>query len=148
MAIKNYQKPKYVPENTLLATDSGWCYTPNHNEVLVAVGQLPDKLLAAGLASDGTGATPVNTVLPMITGTVEVDGVLYVSTGTWTGTAPITYTYVWETSDDEITWSALGNTTNSYTIIAGNEALKYRVNVTATNAVTGVTVTTAVILAV
>lgn len=41
---KNYNKPNWVPEDDLVATKSGWCYTPNHNEVLVAVGYLDTKL--------------------------------------------------------------------------------------------------------
>lgn len=43
---KDYQKPKYVPEDTLIATKLGWCYIPNNNEVLVAVGYLDEKLAA------------------------------------------------------------------------------------------------------
>lgn len=41
---KNYNKPNWVPEDDLVATKSGWCYAPNHNEVLVAVGYLDTKL--------------------------------------------------------------------------------------------------------
>ena len=44
--LKTWNKPNWVPEGDLLATKSGWCYTKNHNEVLVAVGQLDDKLAA------------------------------------------------------------------------------------------------------
>lgn len=38
---------------------------------------------------------PANTVVPAITGTPTVGQTLTATTGTWTGTAPITYTYQW-----------------------------------------------------
>lgn len=41
------------------------------------------------------GNPPVNTVLPAITGTVQVANVLTCSTGTWVGDATITYTRQW-----------------------------------------------------
>lgn len=41
---KTYNKPNWVAEGDLVATKSGWCYAPNHNEVLVAVGYLDTKL--------------------------------------------------------------------------------------------------------
>lgn len=39
---------------------------------------------------------PVNTVLPTVTGTPQVGGSLTSTTGTWTGTAPITYARQWQ----------------------------------------------------
>ncbi|MCA9367859.1 hypothetical protein KC887_06400, partial [Candidatus Kaiserbacteria bacterium] len=38
---------------------------------------------------------PANTVAPAITGSTSVDSELTCSTGTWTGTATITYSYQW-----------------------------------------------------
>jgi hypothetical protein len=38
---------------------------------------------------------PQNTAAPAISGTVTVGSTLSVTTGTWTGVAPITYTYQW-----------------------------------------------------
>lgn len=39
---------------------------------------------------------PTNTVLPMLSGTPQVGKTLSISTGSWTGTQPITYTYQWQ----------------------------------------------------
>lgn len=44
--VKTWGKPNYVLETDLVATKSGWCYTKNHNEVLVAVNHLDAKLAA------------------------------------------------------------------------------------------------------
>lgn len=41
MTIK---KPNYVKDEDVIATKSGWCYTPNHNEVLVAIPHLDQRL--------------------------------------------------------------------------------------------------------
>lgn len=41
MSIK---KPFYVNGDDVIATKSGWCYTPNHNEVLVAIPHLDKRL--------------------------------------------------------------------------------------------------------
>lgn len=48
----------------------------------------------------GTGVeldnlAPINTVAPVVSGTVAEDELLSCTTGTWTGTTPITYTYQW-----------------------------------------------------
>ena len=70
---------------------------------------------------------PVNTAAPVITQTVSV---LSVTTGTWTGTAPITYSYQWSRNGTSIS----GATGSSYSIPpAGLNAL-FGCIVTATNA--------------
>lgn len=42
------------------------------------------------------GLLPVNTLLPSVTGTVLEGKSLTANSGTWTGTAPITYSYQWQ----------------------------------------------------
>lgn len=137
MPVKTYQKPKYVPENTLVATKSGWCYTPNHNEVLVAVGYLDEKLADQGLDNQGNPTEePVvlaNTIAPVISGTFATGEVLSVTSGTWTGTAPITYAYLWQTSTNGTTWTSLGVTTTTYTVKEEDATNSIRVVVTATD---------------
>ena len=43
-----------------------------------------------------TAVAPANTAAPAITGTAKDGQILTASTGTWSGTAPITYTYQWQ----------------------------------------------------
>lgn len=50
--LKTWNKPNWIPEDDLAATRSGWCNTKNHNEVLVAVGYLDDKLAAQSPVED------------------------------------------------------------------------------------------------
>lgn len=59
---------------------------------------------AFGAASDDSNVltiatVPVNTVAPSISGPPEVGETLTANPGTWTGTAPITYTYQWQFDD-------------------------------------------------
>ena len=49
--------------------------------------------------SDVTARDPVNTALPQITGTPEDGQALAASDGTWTGTAPIDFSYQWLSCD-------------------------------------------------
>ena len=67
---------------------------------------------------------PSNTVAPAISGTPEQGDTLTATTGTWIGTAPITYTYLW--SD--------GSTGASDTMTASNVGKNVSVTVTGTNA--------------
>lgn len=82
-----------------------------------------------------SGAAPVlppsNTMAPVISGTQVVGSSLSSTTGTWTGTAPITYTYQWYRGVTLIS----GATSSSYTLVqadAGN-ASNITCQVTATN---------------
>ena len=67
---------------------------------------------------------PVNTVLPSISGTPQQGDTLTARQGTWTGTAPISYSYSW--SD--------GATGPTDTLTAADVGQKVRVTVTASNA--------------
>jgi len=81
-----------------------------------------------GVHTTGGIAAPVNTAIPVITGT-EVEGqTLTCSTGTWTGTG-ITYTYQWERGG-----SPIGGATNStYLLQAADVGNTLTCVVTATN---------------
>jgi hypothetical protein len=73
---------------------------------------------------------PASTAPPGVTGTAQQGDALTASTGTWTGTAPITYTYQWQQSGTNI-----ANATSSrYTASAGDVGYRLDVVVTATNA--------------
>jgi hypothetical protein len=60
------------------------------------------------------GVAPTNTVIPAITGTVEVGEVLTLSNGTFTGDATITYAYRWFAGGVAIS----GATANTFTLTA------------------------------
>jgi hypothetical protein len=77
---------------------------------------------------------PVNTVAPAITGTPEPDEVLTCSDGTWTGEAPITFTYTWYKDTVLIPLE----TANTYTVLAGDVGSDIGCVVLASNIVTGV----------
>jgi hypothetical protein len=74
---------------------------------------------------------PANTVLPVISGTTVVGSVLTASSGTWTGTATITYAYQWRRDGAAIS----GATASGYTLVTADIGAMITVTVTATNSV-------------
>ncbi|CAD8327896.1 hypothetical protein [uncultured phage] len=76
-----------------------------------------------------SGSVPVNTVTPVITGNTTLNSLLSSTTGTWIGTAPITYSYQWNRNGNPIR-----NQTNStYEIVLADSAASITCTVTATN---------------
>jgi hypothetical protein len=75
------------------------------------------------------GAAPVNTVLPLITGTPTVGQTLSVSTGTWTGNPAPTFTYQWAVNGVDV----MGATMSTYVLQAGDATFMVTAKVTATN---------------
>jgi len=73
---------------------------------------------------------PANTVAPAVTGTASVGQVVTCSSGTWTGTATITYAYQWQRSGTNIS----GATASSRTLTSDDIGQSVRCVVTATNA--------------
>lgn len=84
-------------------------------------------LLVGGAAA----LPPVNTVAPVVSGTVGVGNTLSTNNGTWTGDAPITYTYQWQRSGSNIG----GATSSTYVIQAADVGYTLRCVVTGTNSV-------------
>jgi lysophospholipase L1-like esterase len=84
---------------------------------------------------------PANTVLPAITGSANVGSILSASSGTWTGTATITYAYQWQRSGGNIS----GATANSYTLVTADIGASITVVVTATNIAGSASATSAAI---
>jgi hypothetical protein len=81
---------------------------------------------------------PNNTVVPVISGTVQVDEPLSVDSGTWASQQlPTGYAYEWQVSDDGVSgWTAgAGNgvATASYTAPVAEDGKYLRARVTATN---------------
>jgi hypothetical protein len=85
---------------------------------------------------------PVNTALPVVTGTPLVDQTLTVSPGSWSGRQPISVSYVWlrcNASGGECS-TIPGATGRTYRLTASDVNRKLRVSVTARNAVGSTTV--------
>ena len=98
---------------------------------------------SAGTASVETAGViifiaPENTILPVISGTPEAGETLTVDDGTWTGSAPITYTYQWLADGVALP----GETANSFTVTTAQNGADITVEVTATNLALAVTVET------
>ena len=73
--------------------------------------------------------------MPRLSGTAQDGKILAATRGTWTGTAPVTYTYRWQQSSDAgATWTDItGATASNYTLPAAFAGTQVRVVVTATN---------------
>ena len=107
--------------------------------------------LALGAGSDPAGnqsvrligtstpfGVPVNTVAPVVSGTLRGANTLTTTTGTWPQAPTSTYAYQWQVSTDGSTgWTSAtgdGNVTSSYKVAAVDVGRYVRVAVTATNA--------------
>lgn len=76
-----------------------------------------------------TATAPSNTIAPVISGTNVVGSTLSSTTGTWTGTATITYAYQWKRGASNIG----GATSSTYTLVQADAAQSITCVVTATN---------------
>ena len=77
---------------------------------------------------------PANTAPPTITGTAAVGQTLTASTGTWSGTQPIAYTFQWQRCDPSGTCTDIGGAMSSqYTVADADAGFRLLVRVTATN---------------
>lgn len=93
---------------------------------------MPLMTVLSSLTQHFSGSSiPINLVLPVITGTAAAGNVLTCSTGTWTGTTPITYTYQWYKGVSQIS----GETASTYTVVTGDVGSVISCRVTATNSV-------------
>ncbi len=80
-------------------------------------------------------APPVNTALPAISGTPQDGQMLNASTGSWSGTQPMTYAYQWLRCDSSGAncGTISGATGASYLVVTADVGNRLRVAVTATN---------------
>ena len=101
------------------------------------------SLAVAGVAAGGAAAAvaPVNTAAPAITGTATVGSTLTSSTGTWTGDAPIAFTYLWQRCDatPSVCGAITGASAQTYVPVTADVGGRLLVAVTATNATGSVT---------
>lgn len=77
------------------------------------------------------GAPPLNTVAPVVSGTASFGSTLTTTNGTWTGLAPITFTYQWQ----RVTTNISGATSSTYALVAADVGNTIRCVVKATNSV-------------
>lgn len=89
---------------------------------------------AGGFASStsnaiSVAAAPVNTIAPLVTGSGVTGQTLSTTTGTWTGTAPITYAYQWKRDNTTI----IGATSSTYLLVTADENKAVKCTITATN---------------
>ncbi len=120
---------------------TGASYTPGPEQVgdtievtVIAKNRLGGSRASAP-ATEPVTAPPHNTVAPAISGEAREGATLAASEGTWTGTQPITYSYVWERCEPHAACQAIegaGNT-DTYRLGAADVGAAIRVTVTAGN---------------
>jgi len=111
-------------------TVSGLSQATNYTFRVTARNSIGNSAASADSNSITTYSTPVLTVSPVISGTTKFGSTLSSTTGTWTGTAPISYTYQWQRNSSNIT----GATSSTYTIVQADIGNQLRCRVTAINA--------------
>lgn len=96
---------------------------------------------SAKVASEPTtlveGQAPLNSVSPVITGSARSGQTLRTSTGTWTGSTPISFTYQWRrcNATGAACVAITGATSSAYVVTAAEVGSTLLVSVTATNAI-------------
>jgi hypothetical protein len=110
-------------------------YTPLIGDDTKTLTCLVTATNTQGSASEGAsnslvvGTIPNNTVAPVISGTNTFGSTLSTTNGTFTGTAPLTYTYQWLRNASPIS----GQTASTYVIGASDSLANITCSVTATN---------------
>jgi hypothetical protein len=118
---------------------TGVTYTLTSNDVQLAVRVLETAQNTQGAATTPStltaqvqSAPPVNTVPPSITGQPAVGTTLSASTGTWTGTTPMTFTYQWLRCGTPCA-TISGATSSTYTVVSADNGTALEVTVKASN---------------
>lgn len=90
----------------------------------------------ASAPSPAIDSTPIPSVAPQVSGTVDVGYVLSSTDGTWASSSAVTYTRQWQRCDATgLECVAIdGQTSSSYAIVGGDRGRRFRILVTATNA--------------
>ena len=106
-------------------------------DVVVTASNSVDSTTATSQATAVVAAIPpANTAAPTITGAPTDGQTLTASTGSWSGTPPLSYGYQWQScnSKGEGCSSIAGATSSTYTLTDGDVGTTLRVAVTAKNA--------------
>lgn len=103
---------------------------------IVAGGALAAAVLAAGAAARSDASPPSNTAPPIVTGTAQQGQTLTASSGSWSGTTPIAFSYSWSRCDTtgSSCSSITGADTQTYVLGSADVGHTIRVDVTAKNA--------------
>jgi len=111
---------------------------PAQTSVSLVITLSTSPVVSANASFTVTAASvpPTNLVPPTITGTPASGQILTVSTGTWSGTVPITYSYAWYRKTNTISFAEInGATTNSYTVTGADAGTSIYAAVTASNGI-------------
>jgi hypothetical protein len=119
--VYTFSKPGTKFIRLVVADAKGQAATVEHNVVVEAVPPPP--------------SAPSNTAPPAISGSAQVGQTLSASSGTWSGTAPIAYTYQWQDCNEAggSCASISGATAGAHTLSEADAGHTIRVVVTATN---------------
>ena len=106
--------------------------------LLVVTAVCVSAAVVIGFTSRGEAAAqaaPANTAPPVISGQPALNEILVATTGTWTGTEPITYTYAWQRCGETggNCAAVAGATARTYGLTSADVGSTIRVVVTATN---------------
>jgi hypothetical protein len=120
---------------TLVAADVG-----NTIRVLVVATNTDGSAQAFSSATAQVAppnAAPANTAQPNPSGTAQDGQTITVDNGSWSGTAPITYTYAWQRCvvSTGVCTFITGATTNSYLLTSADVGFAMRSEVIATNSI-------------
>jgi hypothetical protein len=125
---------------TFSATDAdGQTVIVPFDTTVLAANQAPvagNVTLTVIVPPPPAAVAPSNTAVPVISGTQKVGNTLSTTSGTWTGDAPITFTYKWQRSNDGSSgWADIsGATAATYDLVAADDQKYVRSVVTGTNA--------------
>jgi hypothetical protein len=112
--------------------------------VVTATNAAGSTSATSSLTSLIEGILPKNTALPTIAGTLKLNQLLTATTGSWTGSEPITYAYQWQLCVLGICTNVAKATSSSFLLGALDVGNTLRVIVTATNVVGSTPATSAV----
>lgn len=107
---------------TETATNAGGSSTPAVSAATGVVQPLPSPVLAR----------PANTSGPVVSGSTTLGQSLATSTGAWSGTAPISYSYQWQRCDPGCA-SIPAATASAYQLVSADQGALIQVVVTASN---------------
>ena len=96
-------------------------------------GSATSAKTATVTASSSPPSAPSNTSAPVVTGTAQQGNTLTASSGTWTGTAPIDYTYQWQDCSSGACTNISGATSTTYVLQSSDVGNTIDVVVTGTN---------------